>query len=160
VSSNFSTLFSRSYLYLLIIVIGIGIKFYGVHTKFFWLDEIFTMSHTTGIPWESFLANEVPKDTILNLKEFNNLLDVNNGRFGMQEQLTGLWNMPQVTPMHYFFLVPWTTLVGSQPIHYRWFSLFVFVLALLALYWFVLQFLDGHQLAQYIAISASVCYGS
>ena len=127
-------LFQNPYFFLVIVLIGVGFKFHGLESKFFWLDEIFTMSHTTGIEWNTFIK-EVPQDSVMALEDFNALLNVNSGKYLIKDQFKGLLNMPQVTPLHYFILVPWTKLFGGAPISYRLFSFFVFLLALPAIYW-------------------------
>jgi uncharacterized membrane protein len=130
---HITRLFRLPYFYITIIILGIGLKFYGIESKFFWLDEVFTITHTSGVQWEEFVA-AVPKDSLYSIEEFNGFLDLNNGEYSAMEQFKGLSQMVQLTPLHYFFLVPWHRIVGGHPVHYRLFSLFIFLLSLPLLY--------------------------
>jgi uncharacterized membrane protein len=143
--------FRKPLLYLIIILIGVVFKFQGLDTKFFWLDEVFTMSHTSGIDWEEFV-DSVPQDSILNIKDFNNLLDVNSSYYNIKSQIKGLSQMTQLTPLHYFYLVIWTKIVGSKPIDYRLFSIMIFLLSLPLIYLLGLE-LSGSKLTGLISAS-------
>ena len=111
--SWFNKLFRTPYLYICIVALGIGLKFYGLESKFFWLDEVFTVTHTTGIKWEKFVAS-VPADSLYSISEFNGFLDLNNGQYNAFDQFKGLTEMVQLTPLHYFLLVAWHRVVGSD----------------------------------------------
>ena len=143
--------FRKPLLYLIIILIGVVFKFQGLDTKFFWIDEIFTMSHTSGVVWEEFVE-AIPQDSILSIEDFNNLLDVNSSNYTIKSQIKGLSQMTQLTPLHYFCLVIWTKIIGSEPIDYRLFSIMVFLLSLPLIY--LLGFkLSGSKLTGLISAS-------
>lgn len=125
--------FKKPYIYLIIIVIGVLLKFYGLENRFFWIDEIYTIYHTSGIHTEEFLE-QVPNDTIVNINYYNNLLNLNNGQHTIGSQLSGLSQMAQFTPLHYVFLVFWQRIVGPDYLDYRLFTILIFLLTLPLLY--------------------------
>jgi uncharacterized membrane protein len=125
--------FNQPYLYLLIILTGILLKFNGLESKFFWLDEIYTIEHTAGKSFDQIMAS-LPADTIVNINHYHTLLDLNQGNITIREQLIGLSRMPQFTPLHYVFLVFWHRIVGADYLDYRLFTLFFFLLTLPVMY--------------------------
>ena len=145
------TLFKKPYPYLLIILIGLLLKFYGLDSKFKWLDEVFTMSHCSGKGMVDFEAS-LPRDTLMSIEEFNGMLDMNNGNYALSQQLVDLTQMVQVTPGHYFLLVFWHRLAGGDLVDYRLFSLLAFILSIPLLYQLVKELSDSKTVG-YVAAS-------
>jgi uncharacterized membrane protein len=141
----------RPHLYICIITLGILFKFIGLENKFVWLDEVFTMSHTSGTEMEKFV-DVLPQDTLYTISDFNDILDMNERDYPITLQLSGLSQMIQVTPLHYYFLVFWHRLIGGDIIHYRLFSLFIFILSIPILYFFVRE-LGASRLTGLVTIS-------
>jgi len=150
-SSWLGKVFGTPYLYICIIALGIGLKFYGLESKFFWLDEVFTVTHTTGIKWEKFVES-VPGDSLYSISEFNGFLDLNNGKYRALDQFKGLSEMVQLTPLHYFLLVVWHRVVGGDFLDYRLFSVFFFLLSLPLLYLLAFEISKSKRTA-WIAVS-------
>ena len=69
------------------------LQFYGLNSKFYWLDEIYTIIHTSGLQTDEFLQ-DFPSDSIVNIQEYHNILNLNNGNHHLKEQLIGLSEMP------------------------------------------------------------------
>jgi hypothetical protein len=62
-SRNF---FLKPWLYLLIVAVGLFLKFYGINGKLFWQDEISTVLYTTGIK-DTVLQNNIPRNEIIKI---------------------------------------------------------------------------------------------
>ncbi len=121
--------FNKPYIYLLIVVIGIGLKFYKLDEKFFWDDEIATVLHTSGIPMDEY-EKKIPVNTIFSRSYFDKILALNDRHLNIFDQITGLTMMPQLTPGHYYYLIFWVRLFGDGYMSYRYFSVFIFLLSL------------------------------
>jgi len=143
--------FKKPYIYLVIILVGVLLKFHGLEERFFWLDEIYTIYHTSGINTGEFLE-QVPSDTIVNISYYNNLLNLNNGQHTVRTQLSGLSQMTQLSPLHYVLLVFWHRIVGADYLDYRLFTILIFLLTLPLLY-ALSRFLFKSRLAGLIATS-------
>ena len=120
---------SKPYLYILIIIIGIGLKFYKLENQFFWDDEVATILHTSGISMSEYQQN-LPINEIVSKDYYLDLLEINDKDYPILEQIIGLTKMPQLTPGHYYYLIFWTRIVGDGFMAYRYFSVFVFLLTL------------------------------
>ena len=125
--------FKKPYLYLIIILVGILLKFYGIESRFFWIDEIYTIIHTSGFQVDEFL-NQIPQDEIVNITEYHEILNLNNGKHNIANQLAGLAKMPQFTPFHYVLLVFWHNIIGAEYQDYRLFSILMFIITLPLIY--------------------------
>jgi len=143
--------FKKPYIYLIIILFGVLLKFYGLENRFFWLDEIYTIYHTSGIPTDHFLT-QVPENEIVNINYWNDLVNLNNGKHAIRSQLKGLSQMPQLTPLHYAFLVFWHRIIGAEHMDYRLFTILIFILTLPFLF-LLARLLFKSQLSGLIATS-------
>jgi uncharacterized membrane protein len=148
---GFTTFFQKPYLYWGIIVIGIALKFYGLESKFYWLDEVYTVTHVSGFEWDEFVET-IPQDSVVSLSEFKNVLNLNNGDYTLDTQLKGLTKVVQLTPLHYFHLAFWQRIVGGDFIHYRLFSIFMLLLCI-PLAYLVVNELTRSKLNGLIAMS-------
>ncbi len=126
-------LLQRPYLYIIIIVIGITLKFYNLDSRYFWIDEVYTIQHTSGI-LESEYPDLIPINEVKNISYYNDLLHLNTQNYTISSQFNGLAKSPSLTPAHYAFLIFWHRLVGDDYLSYRLFSIFCFVLTLLFLF--------------------------
>ena len=143
--------FKQPIVYFIVILIGVVFKFYGLESRFFWLDEIYTIFHTsgmeTGVFWDKF-----PADTIVNIGYYNDMLNLNNGEYSIGTQIKGLSQMPQFTPFHYVLLVFWHPVIGADQLDYRLFTILMFILSLPMLY-LITKKLSGSRLTAWIATS-------
>src|SRR4030043_1751436 len=119
----------RPWLYLGIVVLGIALKFYHIERKFFWLDEIAAIMHTSGISDMDYYK-KVPVNEIKNIKYYHDLLHLNTQNYTIRSQLKGLFSMPQLAPLHHALLIFWHRIVGDDYIHYRLFNVFIFIITL------------------------------
>lgn len=125
--------FNKPFIYILVILIGIGLKFYKLDQQFFWDDEVCTILHTTGISMAEYERN-IPVNVPLKKSYYDDLLKINNKDYSIFKQIIGLSKMPQLTPGHYYYLIFWTRIFGDGFMSYRYFSVLMFILALPVLF--------------------------
>ncbi|MBN2261186.1 MAG: glycosyltransferase family 39 protein [Clostridiales bacterium] len=123
----------RPYLYIFITCIGIGLKFYHLDSRYFWIDEVYTIQHTSGISANEYI-DLIPINEVKNISFYDDLLHLNTQNLIISSQLKGLAISPSLTPGHYVFLIFWHRIVGDDYLSYRLFSLFCFLLTLLFLF--------------------------
>ena len=138
----------QPWIYLVIVVCGIFLKFYKIDDRHFWFDEVATIMHTSGANYNDVL----PVNELKNISNYHNLLEVNKQHISIKSQLKGIWNSTNLNPLHYGILVFWIRLVGDKDIHYRYFNVFIFLLTLPLLFKLA-EFLFKSNLAGYIAIA-------
>ena len=142
--------FSRPYLYLIVLLVGIFLKFYKIDKQFFWDDEICTILHTSGIPMNVYEEN-IPKNKVLHRKYFDDLIRLNNRNLKITDQFIGLAKMPQLTPGHYYYFIFLTHMFGDGNMLYRYFSLIVYLLSIPLLF-LLTRKLFNSDLAAWITI--------
>ena len=137
----------KPWLYLIIIFLGIALKFYRLDYRFFWYDETSTIQHASGNQ-----IFHVPVNEIKNRSFYIDQLHLRKQNLTMTSELKGLFSSTNLTPMHYPFLMIWYRIVGDDPIHYRLFSVFIFILTLPVLF-FLIKILSDSNLAAWIGTS-------
>jgi uncharacterized membrane protein len=143
--------FTKPYLYILITLIGISFKFYRLDYKLFWIDEISTIQHTSGIP-DGGYTGSVPINEIKNISFYKDLLHLNKQPLTISSELKGLLKSRNLNPLHYPFLMLWHRIVGDEPVDFRLFSVFIFILTLPFLFLLSRSLFDSN-LAGWIAVS-------
>jgi len=141
----------RPYLYILISLIGISLKFYHLDYKLLWIDEVYTIQHTSGIPDNEY-PTLMPVNEIKNVSFYYDLYQLNKQHYKIVTQLKGLFASSQLNPLHYPFLMIWYRIVGDNPIHFRLFSVFIFIITLPFLFLLTRRLFDS-SLAAWITIS-------
>jgi uncharacterized membrane protein len=141
----------KPWLYLVIISTGILLKFYHLDYKLFWYDEICTVLHTSGKTIDEYSEN-IPANKVLSIQEYQSILRLNNNSDKISSQFRGFSDMTNLNPLHYPLLMIWHRVVGDKPVHFRLFSVFVFILSLLIIY-FLSKLLFQSGLAGLIAAS-------
>jgi len=141
----------QPWLYLTIVIIGISLKFYHIERKFFWYDEIETIMHTSGIADRNYYQL-IPVNEIRNISYYHDLLHLNTQDYTIKSQLTGLFSMPQLAPLHHALLIFWHRIVGDDYVHYRLFNVFIFILTLPFIF-LLCKTLFQSNLAGWIAVS-------
>lgn len=137
----------KPWLYLLIVLIGVSFKFYRLDYKFFWYDEVCTIAHTSGNARFSIPVNEIK-----NISYYRDQMHLNERDFTIGGQYQRLSKMVNLNPLHYGFLILWHRIIGDSPIHYRLFSVFVFLITLPLLFMLTRKLFQSN-LAGWIAIS-------
>jgi len=143
----FQHFLQKPWLYLCIVLIGVSLKFYRPDYKLFWFDEICTIGHTSGNQFFHSPVNEIK-----NISFYTGQLHLKNRETTLGSQLKGLFSGTNLTPLHYPFLMIWYRTVGDDPIHYRLFSVFIFLITLPFLF-LLARTLFQSGLAGWIAIS-------
>jgi len=141
----------RPYLYIFIALIGISLKFYHLDYKLFWFDEVCTIQHTSGIPDGEYPAL-IPINDIKNISFYNDLYHLKKQDYKISSQLKGLLTSTQLNPLHYPLLMIWYRIVGDNPVHFRLFSVFIFIITLPFLFLLSQRFFNS-SLAGWIAVS-------
>jgi len=119
----------QPYLYIFIVLIGISFKFYRLDYKLFWIDEISTIQHTSGIPDKDYAAL-IPINEVKNIGFYYGLYHLKKQQYTITSELKGLFSSTQLNPLHYPFLMVWYRMVGDDPVDYRLFGIFIFILTL------------------------------
>jgi len=151
IMKTIQAIFNRPWLYLLIVVIGIALKFGAIDSRYFWWDEVSTIMHTSGITGSEYME-AFPQNEIRNISYYNDFLHLKNHNYTVASQLKGIWNMTNLNPLHYGILVFWYRLVGDEDIHYRLFNVFMLILTLPFLF-LLSKLLFKSSMAGWIAIS-------
>lgn len=141
----------KPWLYLIIVISSLVFKVVTVDNGFFWRDEIFTINQTSGRVVFSLCKTE-PLNEIKRIAYYKQLLKLNELPITVGSQLKEQSKNTNLNPLHYSFLTIWHRVVGDEPVHYRYFSILMFLLCLPVLFLFVKR-LFGSNLAAWIAIS-------
>lgn len=141
----------QPYLYIFIVLIGISFKFYRLDYKLFWIDEISTIQHTSGIP-DGDYPLLVPVNEIKNIHFYNDLYNLNKQPLTIASEFKGLFTSRNLNPLHYPFLMVWYRMVGGDPVDFRLFGVFIFILTLPFLF-LLSKSLFNSNLAGWIAVS-------
>jgi uncharacterized membrane protein len=142
---------NRFYLYILISLIGVSLKFYHLDYKLLWIDEVYTVQHTSGIPDREY-PTLIPVNEIKNINFYYNLYHLNKQDYKIGSQLKGLLTSTQLNPLHYPLLMIWHRIVGDDPVHFRLFSVFIFIITLPFLFLLAQRFFNSN-LAGWITVS-------
>jgi len=137
----------KPWLYLIIILIGVSLKFYNVDHRFFWLDEICTILHITGNEvWE------IPTNKIVDMNIYiKDKLHLSKRNLTLTEEFSGISKTTNLNPLHYYLLAFWYRIVGDDPVDYRFFSIFIFLITLPVLF-LLARSLFKSNLAGWIAV--------
>ena len=112
----------QPYIYALIVLIGISFKFYRLDYKLFWLDEVYTIQHTSGCTAKDY-QKLIPVDEINNIGFYKDLYHLNKQKLSIISQLKGMFSEPQMNPLHYPLLMIWYRIAGDDPADYiKWSS--------------------------------------
>jgi uncharacterized membrane protein len=142
----------QPYLYVLITLIGISFKFYRLDYKLFWIDEISTIQHTSGVPDRNYPAM-VPVNEIKNINFYKDLYHLNKQPLTLVSELKGLFKSINLNPLHYPLLMVWYRIAGDEPSDFRLFGVFIFILTLPFLF-LLSSGLFNSKLAGWIAVSS------
>lgn len=140
----------KTWLYLVILMIGVSLKFYRIDSHYFWYDEICTIMHTSGITEQQYMEM-LPENNIKNISFYTDLVHLNKRDLTIHAQLEGLSKMTNLNPLHYALLVFWHRIAGDHDVDYRLFNVFIFFLTLPFLFVFS-KLLFKSSLAGWIAI--------
>lgn len=141
----------KPWLYLLIVILSLVLKFMTVDYRYFWRDEIYAIHHTSGNS-ESSLNEKAPINEIKNIDYYRKILRNNSKNLTVASQFKDIWHMTNLNPLHYYLLVFWHRIVGDEDIHYRLFSVFIFLMCLPLLFLLARKIFSSN-LASWIAIS-------
>lgn len=144
-------LLMRWYPYLIIGMVGVASKFCHLDHKLLWVDEVYTIQHTSGIPDREY-PSMVPVNEIRSARFYRDLYRLSKQDHTLHSQLKGLVASPQLNPLHYPLLMVWYRIVGDEPVHFRLFSVFAFIITLPFMFLLSKRLFDS-PLAGWIAIS-------
>ena len=119
----------KTWLYLIILAIGVSLKFYKIDSQYFWYDEICTIMHTSGIKEQKYME-KFPEKEIRNISNYTDLIHLNKQNLTISQQLKGLSKLTNLNPLHYALLVFWHRIVGDKDLDYRLFNVFMLFLTL------------------------------
>jgi len=111
---------------MLIVLIGTALKFYHLDDNLLWIDEVYTVQHTSGIPGSAYPAR-IPVNEIRSSKFYFDTYRLNKQDYNIFAQLKGLLTSTQLNPLHYPLLMVWYRIVGDDFVHFRLFSVLVFI---------------------------------
>lgn len=126
---NILNLFQKPWVYLIVILLGVSLKFYHLNYKIFWEDEIYTVQHVIGandiLGLDDGTINEIHP-----LNHYKALLKHSSHEMTLGEELSAQFNTMNLNPLHYVLLSFWYRITGDDIVHYRMFSVLVFILTL------------------------------
>jgi uncharacterized membrane protein len=146
----FKRFFTRPWPYLVIIFIGISLKFYHLNHRIFWLDEVSTVLYTSGQN-EKELINKT-RNQIVNIKYYDSLLHPLSGKHSITSEVKQIFSNTHLTPAHYVFLAVWYRMAGDSATDFRLFSVLIYLLCLPFLF-LLIKKLSGDNLHAWIATS-------
>lgn len=148
----------KPWLYIVIIIIGVLSKFYGVDHRFFWYDEVCTIEHTSGNQIFDSPPSEltIPVNKIKNISFYKDKLRLRKQNFTICSELKGLFTSTNLNPLHYTFLMFWYRIVGDKIIHFRMFSVFIFLITLPFLFLLISKLFNSGT-AGWIAVCLYSC---
>ncbi len=126
---------------IIIILIGVLLRFYNLDKKYYWQDESVTSLRISGYTFKE-LKEEVLKDKPVSIAQFKKtLLDSNKN---VPDMINGLAEENSDNlPLYFILLRFWTDLVGESITTVRGFSAVLSVLALPCLYWLCLELFES-----------------
>ena len=119
----------KPWIYIVIVIVGTALKFYHLNYKLFWEDEVATVLYTSGVKG-SIIKKNIPVDEIESIGYYDSLIHHRTKPYTITNQVTGIFSDTHLTPAHYAFLTLWYRIAGDKEIHYRLFSVFIFILSL------------------------------
>ncbi|TNF44595.1 MAG: hypothetical protein EP310_02995, partial [Bacteroidetes bacterium] len=143
--------FNKPWIYIAIAVIGISLKFYRLDYKMFWYDELATVFHVAGAD-DVLHLSDVHLDEIVSINEYTKLLKHSDFDYPLIPQIKKQLQNMNLNPLHYLLLSFWYRMVGDEFIHYRLFSVLVFLLTLPFLFLLARE-MFGLKRAGWIAVS-------
>lgn len=141
----------RPWIYLIIVLLGIFLKFYEIDYRYFWYDEASTIAQTSGVSAKEY-KEKLPLNELKNISYYHDLLHLNKQDYTIGSQLKGQWNSPNFNPLHYAILTFWHRIAGDNDINYRYFNVLIFLLILPCLF-YLAKLVFKSNLAGWIAIS-------
>jgi len=140
------SLFQKPWIYLIIIILGVFLKFHHLNYKIFWEDEIYTVLHVVGA--HNILEIDLGKENeILDLSHYKELLKHSSQESTIGEELSAQFRTMNLNPLHYAFLSFWYRLTGDDILHYRMFSVLIFILTLPFLFFLARKLFRSDQVA-------------
>lgn len=144
-------LFSKPWIYIIITLIGISLKFYRLDYKMFWYDELATVFHVAGAD-DVLHISEAHLNEIVNISEYTKLLKHSNFDYLLFPQLKKQLQNMNLNPLQYLLLSFWYRLTGDAFLYYRLFSVLVFLVTLPFLFALAREMYESKR-AGWIAVS-------
>ncbi len=147
----FKGIFSKPWIYILITVIGISVKFYKIDYKIFWYDEIATVVQVVGA--DNVLQIDDSKlNEIAPVSHYTGLLTHKDANYKLGDELKSQLKNMNLNPLHCILLSFWYRVAGDGIVDYRLFSVLVFLLTLPFLFGLAKELFRSSQ-AGWIAVS-------
>jgi len=141
----------KPWIYIAITLIGISLKFYRLDYKMFWYDELATVFHVAGAD-DILHLSEAHLNEVVNIDEYTGMLKHSDFDYPLLPQLKKQLQNMNLNPLHYLLLSFWYRIAGDGFIHYRLFSVLVFLLTLPFLF-SLCRVMYGSKRAGWIAVS-------
>ena len=120
---------AKSWIYVVVIAIGITVKFYRIDYKIMWYDELATVFQVAGadnvLQIDSTKLNEV-----VPIGHYTKLLKHSAANYTLGWEYNRQLQNMNLNPLHYMLLSLWYRIVGDSFSDYRLFSVFIFLLTL------------------------------
>lgn len=126
---NVKSLLSKPWIFIVVVLLGVSLKFYRLDYKMFWYDELATVFHVSGVD-DIQPASQEFMNKIVNINEYTRVLKHSEFNYPLLPQLKKQITNMNLNPLHYPLLSLWYRGVGDEFIHYRLFSVLVFLLTL------------------------------
>ena len=125
------------WLVILLLILGVGLRFANLDRKIFWHDEVFTAVRATGHSGEEVVAEVFTGQPIApsDLQQYLNLTP----RKTWGDTMTSLIGHPEHPPLYYLLVRLWMTGFGSSVAVVRSLSAVIGLLVFPGLYWLCLE---------------------
>lgn len=135
----------------MVIVIGVFLRFVNIDKKTYWTDEVFTSFRSSGFTELEVVQNLRARDTVSSedLQKFQ-YSDSSKNYVDVVTSLAA--EEPQHPPLYFLLAKPWVQAFGETITSNRSIAVFASLLALAATYWFCVE-LFGTSLSGLIAIT-------
>lgn len=147
----FKNLALKPWLYIIILLVGVSVKFYRLDYKIMWYDEIATVLQVKGA--DNILQIDSSKlNTIAPISHYNDLLKYDETQSSLGSEMKAQLKNMNLNPLHYMLLSFWYRVAGDSFVSFRLFSVLIFLLTLPFLFGLAYE-LFGSKKAGLIAIS-------
>lgn len=138
--------FQKSWIYIIITILGVSLKFHNLNYKIFWEDEIYTVQHVVGAHNILDIGPNM-ENKIVDLGYYRELLKHSSHEYTIREELSAQFNTMNLNPLHYVLLSFWYRLTGDDILQYRLFSVLIFILTLPFLFFLARKLFHSNQVA-------------
>ena len=135
---------------LILLVLGIFLRFVNIDHKVYWHDEVYTSIRISGYTGDE-VGKEVFTGTVIAAKELQKYQQPSPDK-GLDDTINSLCEHPEHPPLYYLIARFWVQLFGSSVATIRSLSAIISLLAFPSIYWLCWELFDS-PLVRWVAIT-------